>query len=144
MRRSRRAAAVLVLLAGVVGSAGCHEDRTSAGTDNVEAPDGGLPGSPCVDDTGCGNPYLLCAGSVCAVRYLSLCSSNSDCGPAGFTCNQFSCVALPTTSPCASNGDCPQGWSCYAPCPCRNTDNAKGCYPPFLQFNCPVCINADG
>jgi hypothetical protein len=66
---------------------------------------------------------------------------DSDCGPAGFTCNAGVCAELPTTHPCAGDDDCPQGWSCYSPCPCNGTDTEpKGCYPPFAQFHCDVCI----
>jgi hypothetical protein len=79
---------------------------------------------------------------LCIQRYQRACHVDSDCGPAGFTCNSGSCAELPTTHPCASEDECPQGWSCYSPCPCNGVDvYAKGCYPPFAEFNCPVCVN---
>jgi hypothetical protein len=86
---------------------------------------------------------------LCAVRYQLPCQVDSDCGPAGFTCSH-ACSNGTTTcgmcsangpGPCTNDGQCPQGWSCYTPCPCGATRPTGGsCNPPFAIFNCPACI----
>jgi hypothetical protein len=146
----------------------------------------GQPGSACSYDGGCGNPFLVCAPSngvacrdpdasapvssglpvcpmtapvtldLCAVRYDLPCRVDSDCGPAGFTCNRQAvsscegaaadtdcgyCDGQAQEGPCTGDGDCPAGWSCYSPCPCATSSaTAMGCYPPFAAFGCPACI----
>lgn len=85
----------------------------------------------------------------CTVRYQLPCQVDSDCGPAGFTCDH-SCSNSGTScgicsedgpGPCSSDDQCPQGWSCYTPCPCGSTPFTGGsCNPPFAIFNCPACI----
>jgi hypothetical protein len=89
---------------------------------------------------------------LCTVRYNLPCLIDSDCGPAGFTCNHSVSVCFGsdggaacgacdgTGGSCSGDSDCPQGWSCYSPCDCPTRPAlAKGCYPPFAVFGCPNC-----
>jgi hypothetical protein len=91
---------------------------------------------------------------LCVVRYQLPCDSGASCGPAGFTCggvqgticsggtcmSAMRCQSQYTL--CASDSDCPAGWSCYAPSggPATPPDASvvsapKACYPPFSEFN---------
>ncbi len=86
---------------------------------------------------------------VCVPRYQLPCHADSDCGPAGFTCDldagsqcpSASCSAFlqcqPQNTPCTTDGDCPNGWSCE---PAAGgglpvgVDTPQVCYPPFGMF----------
>ncbi len=76
--------------------------------------------------------------NVCWVRYHSPCQQDSDCGPDGFTCNGSTC-SWEMVEACTGNSQCPQGWSCYDPCPCNGIAGAKNCYPPFSITSCGLC-----
>jgi hypothetical protein len=76
---------------------------------------------------------------LCSVRYQLPCQVDSDCGPDGFTCIGGQCSQSPLVT-CASDGVCPQGWSCYAPC--SGCGYSKYCYPPFAAFSCPMCLGS--
>jgi hypothetical protein len=136
----------------------------------------------CSVDAGCGNPYLACvnicggadaaftslpgaadancpAGSpvdLCVPTYELPCKTNSDCGPAGFICEDagaicpagggLACVPLPgcraQSTLCSSDNDCPTGWSCYSPTGGQGEVSGRegggaemACYPPFAMFN---------
>ena len=118
---------------------------TDAETLQLSVPTSDLPICPMTA------PVML---DVCMVRYNMLCRVDSDCGPAGFTCNRQTLNTCQDAGadaacgycngkggPCSSDGDCPQGWSCYSPCPCAtNSAEPKGCYPPFAMFGCPACV----
>jgi hypothetical protein len=109
---------------------------------------------PPVNDAG----YTCGPGTfrVCTARYNLPCQVDTDCGPAGFACINSGCGwvnGVPVTDcphceptgsgPCSSDGDCPQGWSCFSPCPCpTGTPLPKSCNPPFETWACPVCIVA--
>jgi hypothetical protein len=153
-KRLQCVVAVLVLSGGLL--------TTRASAQLVPRVDGGTP--VCASNSDCGNPYLECAElpgaacgdldassaadadtctvpapKVCIVRYQEPCRSNSDCGPAGFTCNLDAGVGCSGVgcSPggqcqhqytlCMTDGDCPAGWSCYSP----GRGAALACYPPF-------------
>jgi hypothetical protein len=90
---------------------------------------------------------------ICVVRYQLPCRVDSDCGPAGFTCNldagtlckDGSCSTLTRCeshdTPCATNSECPAAWSCYSPIGGLQPSDAsalKACYPPFAMFNGPA------
>ena len=87
--------------------------------------------------------------NLCTVRYQLPCQIDSDCGPAGFTCDH-SCwnggapcgiCSEEGDSSCRNDNQCPQGWSCYTPCPCGDTTPGTGiCNPPFAMFSCPICV----
>ena len=49
-----------------------------------------------------------------------------------------------SSNPCTSDGDCPLGWLCYAPCECGLEGEQKSCWPPNTQFSCSVCIAHSG
>jgi hypothetical protein len=107
----------------------------------------------CTDPCDGSTPAVL---NLCEVRYQLPCQIDSDCG-AGFTCVEdaeavCSLIAGNCThysrcrsqyTLCASDGECPKGWSCYSPGPAtcgpsgcdRDAGPPKACYPPFAIFN---------
>jgi hypothetical protein len=171
-------------LLGYVGAALMLGATSVAATARAQAivADGGFV--PCSVDADCGNPYLACVDQaveicsevdaatalkdsppgclatkpvtmkLCSPTYQQPCHVDSDCGPAGFTCNPNGgrlcspsgcesvsrCDAKYTL--CASAADCPAGWSCSLPseegpgCPTLSCPDAAplfppACYPPF-------------
>jgi hypothetical protein len=77
----------------------------------------------------------------CWAKYQLPCHVDSDCGPAGFSCSGSGTCNQTGSGPCTTDSDCPQEWSCYAPCPCPTGPPGKlWCYPPFAEFNCPACL----
>jgi hypothetical protein len=79
---------------------------------------------------------------VCEIRYQRVCSIDSDCGPAGFTCMGGRCQW--TSTPCATVADCPTGWDCYVSCPCAGIRDTKTCMPPFAISYCGNCQSDGG
>ena len=114
----------------------CHE----AGADAGVVPANNLPVCPTTAQV---------TENLCSVRYQLPCQVDSDCGPAGFTCSHACSNGMTTCGICSEDGSgscsnddqCPQGWSCYTPCPCGRAPSTGGlCNPPFAIFNCPACI----
>jgi hypothetical protein len=118
-------------------------DQAASPVAAAAAADAGCP-SPFPSDTPVCPAMAEISLRVCALRYQEPCTSDMDCGPAGFACAGGSCQQT-GAGLCGSDADCPNGWSCYAPCACNGADTTpKGCYPPFAMFGCPVCVNGTG
>lgn len=167
MRNGRASAMVHLVAIFAWGAMGKAAAQPVAG-------DGGF--LHCEADADCHDPYLACAPvhvevggapetqNLCVPSYQRECTRNSDCGPAGFTCNTNGpsiCSAdechktsecNPVSKACETDGECPSGWSCFAATggpggPPVGDDagdeygdaqssyaSAKSCYPPYSMF----------
>jgi hypothetical protein len=125
----------------------CHHPFLECAQQTVES----CNGIPRPQDTGCPSPFPadlpICPETarisvrLCAVRYQEPCVIDSDCGPGGFVCTRGACQEQ-GGGLCETESDCPQGWDCFAPCPCASRDAAehRGCYAPFTMLHCPLCV----
>jgi hypothetical protein len=160
----RHTAAFFVIWA--IATAACTSTLPSS-TTRIDAGASQLR-APCAVAADCHNPYLTCASQtfeacresgdvvdpglptcpmqvqvtedICSVTYQLPCHTNSDCGPAGFSCSQGICQET-GEQPCSNAHQCPVGWLCGPICPCGpvSPDAGGTCVPPFAIFNCTAC-----
>jgi len=106
----------------------CTTTGPDGGPDTTEAK---CPTVPCGAGTTCDTATGTCVPSTNSF-VCSSCSSDSECGGADDICSPFTGGSFCTES-CASEGDCPIGFTCY-----EITNNAKQCVP--YSYNCSGCI----